>query len=226
MKQIARSTAPTPRALGFRMPAEWEPHETTWIAWPHNRDDWPGRFAPIPWVYGEIVRKIAAGEIVRILVNSAAHQARAVSVLQRCGVDLGRVEFFRFPTNRGWTRDFGPMFVRQDGRRPAKGFLRNNEDDRENKGRVAIVRFRFNGWADADNPNHYSNDCDVHARFETWFINRQIDCYSRYFRIKFGQGLFEPEFQYNLVRSFAAQRGELAERFVVAVRRFPAESLE
>src|SRR5207248_676524 len=106
-----------------------------------------GKFAPIPWVYGEIVRKIAAGEIVRILVNSAAHQARAVSVLQRCGVDLGRVEFFRFPTNRGWTRDFGPMFVLRDGRRPAKGSLRNNEDDRENKGRVAIVRFRFNGWA-------------------------------------------------------------------------------
>ena len=72
MKQIARSTAPTPRALGFRMPAEWEPHETTWIAWPHNRDDWPGRFAPIPWVYGEIVRRLAQVERVRILVEQKA----------------------------------------------------------------------------------------------------------------------------------------------------------
>ena len=54
------------------MPAEWEPHEATWIAWPHNRDDWPGRFTPIPWVYGEIVRKLAAVERVRILVQSPA----------------------------------------------------------------------------------------------------------------------------------------------------------
>ena len=68
MKQSARSTAPLARALGFRMPAEWEPHDATWIAWPHNRDDWPGRFAPIPWVYGEIVRRLAQVERVRILV--------------------------------------------------------------------------------------------------------------------------------------------------------------
>ena len=60
----------SPRALGFRMPAEWEPHEATWIAWPHNEDDWPGRFAPIPWVYGEIVRKLSAVERVQILVHN------------------------------------------------------------------------------------------------------------------------------------------------------------
>ena len=65
----------TPRALGFRMPAEWEPHEATWIAWPHNRDDWPGRFAPIPWVYAEIVRKLARVERVRILVEDGGAEA-------------------------------------------------------------------------------------------------------------------------------------------------------
>lgn len=119
------------RKSGFHMPAEWESHEATWLGWPHNRTDWPGKFATIPWVYGEIVRKLIPGELVRILVNSPAVESRARRLLERAGVDLERVEFFRFPTDRGWTRDFGPMFVRKDGRRSE----------------VAIVRFRFNGWA-------------------------------------------------------------------------------
>ncbi len=121
----------TPAALGFRLPAEWEPHHATWIGWPHNQSDWPGKFAPIQWVYGEIVRKLAPGEIVRILVNSAAHERQARRVLALAGVDPGRVEFFRFPTDRGWTRDFGPLFVRRAAPRPE----------------VAIVRFQFNAWA-------------------------------------------------------------------------------
>lgn len=119
--------------MGFRMPAEWETHEATWIGWPHNRTDWPGKFTTIPWVYGEIVRKLAPGEIVRIIVNSERHEARARRVLSRAGVDPARAEFFRFPTNRGWTRDFGPMFVRRDS---------GTE--------TAIVRFRFNAWAKYD----------------------------------------------------------------------------
>jgi len=122
----------SPAALGFRMPAEWEPHHATWIGWPHNASDWPGKIAPIPWVYGEIVRKLAPGEIVRILVNSAAHERRALRVLARVGADRARVEFFRFPTNRGWTRDFGPLFVRCD--RPPRP-------------EVAVARFRFTAWA-------------------------------------------------------------------------------
>jgi agmatine deiminase len=123
--------AGTPQLLGYHMPAEWEPHEATWIGWPHNLTDWPGRFAPIPWVYSEIVRKLSLGETVRILVNSKSHEARARRVLSRAGIDLTRVEFFRFPTDRGWTRDFGPVFVKRTAP-PAK---------------VAIIRFRFNAWA-------------------------------------------------------------------------------
>jgi len=113
------------------MPAEWEPHEATWIGWPHRLSDWPGRFAPVPWVYGEIVRKLARGEIVRILVSSHAHEAGARRVLARVGADLRRVEFFRWPTDRGWTRDFGPLFVKRASGRPE----------------VAIARFHFSGWA-------------------------------------------------------------------------------
>jgi len=123
--------AATPASLGFRMPAEWEPHEATWIGWPHNPSDWPGKFPVIPWVCGEIVRKVAAGETVRILVESAAREAKARRLLSRAGADISRLEFFRFPTDRGWTRDFGPVFVRRDAPKPA----------------VAVVGFRFNAWA-------------------------------------------------------------------------------
>jgi agmatine deiminase len=115
-------------ATGLIMPAEWERHEATWIGWPHNRTDWPGKIIPIHWVYAEIVRKIAPDETIRILVNDKFHETIARRVLARAGVDLARVEFFRLPTNRGWTRDLGPMFVRHEQE-------------------ISIVRFRFNAWA-------------------------------------------------------------------------------
>jgi agmatine deiminase len=115
----------------FIMPAEWEPHHATWIGWPHNATDWPGKIAAIPFVYGEIVRGILPGEVVRILVNSPQHERAARQLLKRVGVALEQIEFFRFPTNRGWTRDFGPVFVRRAGPPPE----------------IAIARFRFNGWA-------------------------------------------------------------------------------
>jgi agmatine deiminase len=122
----------TPRAAGYCMPAEWEPHEATWIAWPHNRQDWPGRFAPIPWVYGEIVRKLSRVEGVRILVRDAALERQARRVLKQVGAKLEAVEFLQQPTNRVWTRDFGPLFVKN------------------RRGEVALTRWRFNGWAKYD----------------------------------------------------------------------------
>jgi agmatine deiminase len=116
-------------ADGFIMPAEWQPHHATWIGWPHNASDWPGKFPVIPWVYGEIVRQIARGELVRILVNSAEHERRARRVLTKVGAPPEQLDFLRFPTNRGWTRDFGPCFVRRGA------------------GDLAIAKFRFNAWA-------------------------------------------------------------------------------
>jgi agmatine deiminase len=121
----------TPAALGFRLPAEWEPHQATWLGWPHNARDWPGKLGAVEWVYGEIVRRLVPGERVRILVNSAAHERRARRVLGRTGAALERVEFLRFPTDRGWTRDFGPVFLRRSAARAE----------------LAIARFQFNGWA-------------------------------------------------------------------------------
>jgi agmatine deiminase len=115
------------------MPAEWEPHRATWIAWPHNRHDWPGKFAPIPWVYADIVRHLHTGEVVCILVNDAAADKRARRILTRSSVELARVEFFRIPTDRVWTRDYGPMFVVSD------------------RAELGINSWRFNGWAKYDN---------------------------------------------------------------------------
>src|SRR5215207_6717042 len=98
----------------MRMPAEWEPHAATWIAWPHNRDDWPGKFGPIPWVYVEIVRLLSRAEPVRILVADRQARGQAARRLERSSVDLGRVEFVNAPTDRAWARDYGPMFVVND----------------------------------------------------------------------------------------------------------------
>ena len=111
------------------MPAEWEPHEATWIAWPYNEDDWPGRFEPIPWVYGEIVRKLAAVERVRILVND---EEAARKVLSKVGANLTAVDFYRVETDRVWTRDFAPSFVVAQTS-------------------VCAVKWRFNAWAKYDN---------------------------------------------------------------------------
>jgi agmatine deiminase len=120
---------PLPAALGFRMPAEWEPHEATWIAWPHQRGDWPGRFGPIPWVYAEIVRQLHQSEKVRILVNGPRGEQAAREVLNKIELDWQRVAFWHVATDRAWARDSGPCFVKSA------------------KGEVAAVCWGFNGWA-------------------------------------------------------------------------------
>ena len=136
----------TPAELGYRQPAEWERHEATWLGWPHNLTDWPGKIAPIHWVYGEIVRKLAPGERLRILVKSTETVRR---VLKQVGVDQSRVVLFRLPTNRGWTRDTGPIFVRS-------------------KKDTAIVQFCFNAWAKY-------NDWKLDAKIPR-FAARKLGC--------------------------------------------------
>src|SRR5437588_2532681 len=82
-----------PTSLGFSMPAEWEKHEATWLGWPHNESDWPGKLDTIRWVYGEIVRKIAEGELVRILGNNTSAERQARDYLTRAGANLKNVRF-------------------------------------------------------------------------------------------------------------------------------------
>jgi agmatine deiminase len=127
----------TPRAQGFRMPAEWEPHDATWLAWPHNEQDWPGRFEPIHWVYGEIVRKLSQVERVRILIQNDDIEYAARNVLEKCGAQWEAIEFYPQETDRVWTRDFAPLFVKSATE-------------------IAAVKWRFNGWAKY--PNHLRDE--------------------------------------------------------------------
>jgi len=141
MPQPKTANNSMPAEPGYAMPAEWEPHEATWLGWPHNETDWPDKIDTIRWVYGEIVRKISAGELVRILVQHQAEQKLAASYLKRAGCDLKRVEFVVHPTNRGWTRDSGPIYVR---RKTPNSELRTPNFE------TAIVHFHFNAWAKYD----------------------------------------------------------------------------
>jgi len=133
--------AATPRKLGFRFPAEWEPHAATWLAWPHEPTDWPGKIAVVPWVFAEIARQLTAGERVRILVRNAAERKQASKVLRDATVDLSRVDFYFAETDRSWTRDFLPLFV-------VKGHA--------GKRQVAAVKWRFTGWGRY--PNHKQDE--------------------------------------------------------------------
>jgi agmatine deiminase len=126
-----------PAAQGYRMPAEWEPHESTWLAWPHFRADWPGKFEPIPWVYAEIVRHLARYERVDLIVNDASSEKRARAVLEKAAALSGtladRVCFHRWRTDRVWTRDSGCIFLTS----PA-----DHADPR-----LLALHFQFNAWA-------------------------------------------------------------------------------
>lgn len=117
----------------YFLPAEFETHEATWIGWPANKEDWPGKFQPIPWVYGEIVRYLSRGEKVRIIVQSKTHQKKAEAVLKSVQANLNNVEFFKLETDRNWLRDAGPQFVKNQ----------NSE--------TVLVNFKFNAWAKYDN---------------------------------------------------------------------------
>jgi agmatine deiminase len=111
------------------MPAEWEPHEATWLAWPHNPEDWPGKFSPVPWLYAEIVRLIAAHERVHLIVENATMRLRVTRMLKLAGANLDNVSFHLWLTDRGWTRDSGPIFLRNAA------------------GKVGLTNWRFNAWA-------------------------------------------------------------------------------
>jgi agmatine deiminase len=142
----------TPRDHNYRMPAEWHAHAATWIAWPHNANDWPGKFQAIPWVYADIVRHLSRAEEVHILVNDGAAATRARGILKRSGANLANVYFHQWPTDRVWTRDSGPIFVK-------------------NENSLAITNWKFNAWAKYDNwqldnevPDHVAKE----LRLQQW----------------------------------------------------------
>ena len=125
----------------YKLPAEWEEHEATWIGWPHNKTDWPGKFSAIQWVYAEIVKYISRGEKVRILVYSKEDERTAAYILNSGMAYLSNIEFYVKKTNRGWLRDSAPAFVKTD------------------KDLIA-VDFKFNAWAKYDD---YKLDDEIPA---------------------------------------------------------------
>jgi agmatine deiminase len=129
---------PTPRELGYRWPAEWEPLRAVWLAWPHNREDWPGKFDGIEWVFCEMIHWLAQTQRVGLVVASSAARVHAEQRLSLYGVNLERIEWLLAESDRSWTRDSLPTWIvraRADERGPALG----------------AVKWRFNGWARYDN---------------------------------------------------------------------------
>ena len=130
-------SAQTPRELGFRFPAEWEPLRAVWLAWPHNPEDWPGKFAGIEWVFCEMIHWLSSTQRVGLIVPSEAAWAEIERHLRLYGVDLARVERLIAPTNRSWTRDYLPTWL-----------VRGTEPRGEPA--LGAVKWLFNAWARYD----------------------------------------------------------------------------
>ena len=131
---------PLPRDLGYAMPPEWDPHDATWLAWPHHEPDWPGKFGPVPWIFADIVRHIASAERVHLLVQTPAEKRAVTRILDKSAVNLSSVTFHIQKTDRIWTRDSGPIFVRRPG----------------GKHPLAALGWQFNGWAKY--PNYHMDE--------------------------------------------------------------------
>jgi agmatine deiminase len=119
--------------MKYRLPAEFEIHEATWISFPHNKADWPGKFAPIPWVFVEIVRYLSIGEKVRILVQNEFEKYKTIKILNSVPINFSNIEFYIKKTDRNWLRDSAPQFVK-------------NSNDK-----TKLISFKFNAWAKYDN---------------------------------------------------------------------------
>ncbi len=122
-----------------RLPAEWEQHHATLLAWPMNKADWPGKFQPIPWVFAEMIRHLSVGEQVDLMVPNGCLEEKARRSLSKAHANLDNVRFLHHPLDRGWMRDCSPAFVRQ------------GEE-------LEAVHFAFNAWAKYDD---YARDATV-----------------------------------------------------------------
>ncbi len=121
----------TPSQLGYRMGAEWEPHEATWLAWPHNEETWPGQVPEVQETYLQMMEALLPGEKVRLLVNDEAAREKVSKKLRSRGVREKNVVYYLVPTVDAWVRDYGPNFI-----------LRNSGPKKE----AAFVKWGFNAW--------------------------------------------------------------------------------
>ena len=136
------------------MPAEWEPHAATWLAWPHYQGDWPGKFEPIPWVYAEIIRNLAKHERVELIVNNAAAAKQARKVLERADAVSENIRTHRWPTNRVWLRDSGCIFLKATHAESRAAHVRTAGSGHPvglQATQQLALKFRFNAWAKYSN---------------------------------------------------------------------------
>jgi len=144
-----------PSALGYRMPAEWDPHASTWLAWPHFKGDWPGKFEPIPWVYAEIIRNLARHERVDLIVSNVSEESKARAILEKVNAASDNVIFHHWRTDRVWTRDSGCIFLAPPLDAPPQEKSGAKADP------ARALHFKFNAWAKYDN---YKHDAKIGAR--------------------------------------------------------------
>jgi agmatine deiminase len=145
---MAKPQTQSPFFHGFRMPAEWDRHEATWLAWPHEESDWPGKFEALPWLYGEIVRQLARVETIHLIVRDESMEAQVRTTLGLCHVNLDGVRFFHAPTDRSWTRDFCPTFLKSEAFDLDSAYAAITQPE---PARLAAINWHFNGWAKYDN---------------------------------------------------------------------------
>lgn len=124
----------TPAQLGYRMPAEWEPHVGIWLTWPRPEGiSFPDRYDLIPPVYAAFIRELVEVEDVNINVWDDAMEARVRAMLSNNGAPLDRVHFHHFAAHEPWCRDHGPIFI-------VREYERRHER--------AIVDWDYNAWGD------------------------------------------------------------------------------
>ncbi len=141
---VVMIVSPTPASLGFRMPAEWEPHVSTWFSWPHKEESWPGKFEPVPRVFVEITKVLTGYEYVNINVKDAQLMLEVSEMLVRAGVDMNKVTLHVIPTNDAWCRDHGPIYIKNAA------------------GERAIVDWGYNAWGDKYPPYDADDEVPVH----------------------------------------------------------------
>jgi agmatine deiminase len=151
------------------MPGEWEKHSSILLAWPHNKEDWPGKFAPIPWVYAEIIRHITRNERISLIVRSEKEKEQAIDICSRAGADVGKIDFYIIPTNRIWMRDSGPIIVKAVGN-GQQAIVNKKTTNAQSPKLNALLDFRFTAWAKY--PNHKLDDKVPSALNESWGMER------------------------------------------------------
>jgi len=138
----------------FRMPAEWEPQKSVWIAWPHNKNDWPGLFEKIPNVVGKIIKYLTKDQRIDLLVNNNKNINNTKIYLKKIGCNISKIKFHKLKTDRLWLRDSGPIFL----------VNKNNK-------KKTMLNFKFNAWSKYKN---FKNDNKINSLISKYLNIKSI----------------------------------------------------